>query len=234
MSLNAVRITLAVVLHSAVGAAVAQGQTPFDSTAASVSMVPAGVPTVVTVTALVTDTKVIPSSLQLQRANATGSPTVVGTLRDDGLLGDAVDGDRVFSLTFTISETVPKVLAFRISAAFSGVIRRVVSDPFEIVVRGNQSPEAMVAQLASKLRLGDVPSILSHFAPSAATERVLTGLDQVGRDKLATAFENMRLTRATGDARFYDVPWVDEDGTNLILHVILAQGGTGQWVVISW
>jgi hypothetical protein len=228
------RLLLAILSGIALAMPNVQAQSPFGQTMASISVTTIGTPTTVVVTSHITATNVLPSTIQLQRLNANGTVTTIGTLRDDGLNGDAVMGDRIFSLRFTINQSTPAILTFRVSAGLVGVIRRVTSDRFDIVVRGNQTPEEMVSQLAAQLRQGDMARTLSHFSPSSANQRVLNALDPVAREGLADAFARLRLTHSEGTTRFYDMPWPIADGSPETTRVIIKQGGLGEWLVVSW
>ncbi len=86
----------------------------------------AGVPTTVRVTATITDPTVIPGSVNLQRVSDAGAAVaVMGSLRDDGLNGDAVAGDQVYTLDAVFTETTP--VRLRVSAGFKGMLRRLFS-----------------------------------------------------------------------------------------------------------
>jgi RHS repeat-associated protein len=85
-----------------------------------------GAPTTIRVTATITDPTVIPGSVNLQRVNDAGAAVaVMGSLRDDGLNGDAVAGDQVYTLDAVFTETTP--VRLRVSAGFKGMVRRLFS-----------------------------------------------------------------------------------------------------------
>ncbi|WP_374692545.1 PKD domain-containing protein [Accumulibacter sp.] len=99
----------------------------------------AGVQTTVRVTAVIGDPTVLPSSVNLQRLNDAGAPVaILGTLRDDGVNGDAVAGDQIYTLDFVVSETAP--LRLRVSAGFKGMLRRLFSA--EMLLQINRPPVA--------------------------------------------------------------------------------------------
>jgi len=102
--------------------------------AADPSTVQINAPTPVTVTIPISDPSVIPTGVLLQRINASGSVTNLGIMRDDGTGGDAVAGDRIFALTVTFTETQTGRIRLQASAAFRGVLKRVVSAPLGIGV----------------------------------------------------------------------------------------------------
>lgn len=102
---------------------------------ASPSIVAVNEPTDVTVTIQVTDSRLIPGSVNLQRLDATGKViAVLGTLNDTGTGGDAVAGDKTFTIRRTFNETTTTPVRLRISWALSGVLRRGVSNIVSVEV----------------------------------------------------------------------------------------------------
>ena len=98
---------------------------------------PTVVPTVVTVTVKITDPGVVAGGVNLLRLNPTGNPTVLGIMNDDGLRGDAVANDKIFTLEI-LSETETSSVRLQVSAAFKGFYKPVLSNIVAIIVN-NQS-----------------------------------------------------------------------------------------------
>ena len=97
----------------------------------------AGVQTPVRVTAVISDPTVFPTSVNLQRLNDAGAPVaVLGSLRDDGVHGDAVAGDQIYTIDFIANETAP--IRLRVSAGFRGMLRRLFSA--EMLLQINHPP----------------------------------------------------------------------------------------------
>ncbi|WP_201495685.1 choice-of-anchor X domain-containing protein, partial [Rubrivivax sp. A210] len=95
----------------------------------------ATVASAVTVSISITDPNYILGSANVQRLRADGSAlAVVATLRDDGLGGDAVAGDRIYSARFNVLEAAAGSVAFRVSAGFKGELRRTLSAPMSLTV----------------------------------------------------------------------------------------------------
>jgi hypothetical protein len=110
---------------------------------------PANTPTQVTITALITDTSLSANGANVQRLNSAGNPTaVLGILHDDGLNGDAVAGDRVYTLVFTLNEPTPGRIFFRTAAAFQGVVQRVSSSSVAVDIANVASPLSIYAATA--------------------------------------------------------------------------------------
>jgi len=99
---------------------------------------PVGVQLVVTVTSSITSPSVVPGSVSLERIDASGSLVAsLGSLHDDGLNGDAVAGDKMFSILATILENTPGIVRLRVSAAFQGSLQRATSAPVTVNVTGS-------------------------------------------------------------------------------------------------
>ena len=86
-----------------------------------------GTPTEITATASITDATLIPGSVDLIQLNPNGTSTVLGTLHDDGLTGDAFAGDGVFTYVATLNQASVSQVQLEVSAAFKGVLARVKS-----------------------------------------------------------------------------------------------------------
>lgn len=99
----------------------------------------AGAQTTVRVTAVISDPTVIAASVNLQRLNDAGAPVaILGILHDDGVNGDAVASDQIYTLDFVVNETAP--LRLRVSAGFKGLLRRLFSA--EMLLQINRPPLA--------------------------------------------------------------------------------------------
>jgi len=99
-------------------------------------------PTTVVVTIPIFDTTLVANSAILQRVNPNGMVANIATMRDDGQGGDAVAGDRIFSARLVINEAQPTKIRLRVSAAFRGFARRIVSQDLGIPVGVVLPPDA--------------------------------------------------------------------------------------------
>lgn len=99
---------------------------------ASISALPSSIvvatPTVVTISAQISDPSVIPASVTALRYPTSGPASVIGALRDDGTNGDLVPGDRTYTTRVSFTEGSAGTIRLRVSAAFRGVLLRVLSD----------------------------------------------------------------------------------------------------------
>ena len=185
-------------------------------------------------TSIITDDALVAGSVVLERLNADGSFGFVGTLRDDGLGGDAAMGDRIFTLRTTMNEAVPGELRFRVAGTIAGPPdRRDVSEPVSVFVREPSTVQSTIAALAAALVAGDIDAALTHFSQSPRHRRVLEGLTAAQRSSLAAAFQAARLVSSQGDMRIYEVPWQDDAGP-IDVKVTFAQSRQGEWLIISW
>jgi len=65
----------------------------------------------------------IKQSVQLLRQTPSGWKTV-GTMHDDGLLGDTLANDNKFTIQINLNEANVAQLSFRVSAAYKGIVKR--------------------------------------------------------------------------------------------------------------
>ncbi len=116
----------------------------------AVSMAPAstaaGVAVISTVTAVITNGSVVPGSVVLQKLGAGGQVLgTLGVLHDDGLAGDAVAGDKVYSLRTTVLENNPGTVNYRVAASFTGYGAVVYSAPLSTLITGTAAGVAITA-----------------------------------------------------------------------------------------
>ncbi len=91
-------------------------------------------PTDVIVTIQITDTRLIAGSVNLQRLDEGGKVLVIlGTLNDSGTNGDAVAGDRTYSIVGFIEATTTPI-RLQVSWALRGVLRRATSNVLAVEV----------------------------------------------------------------------------------------------------
>jgi hypothetical protein len=126
---------IAVVLIAVIGVVWLNAAPAIGPTAASPAYVVINVPTQVLITANITDASVIPSGVNLLKVDGSGKTlAVLGTMRDDGLNGDGVAGDKTFSLRTTVTEPSVGQIRLQVSAAFRGVLKRVLSVPIVVTI----------------------------------------------------------------------------------------------------
>lgn len=94
----------------------------------------------------------------VQRLNASGGiASVVGNLRDDGAAGDAVAGDRIYTLRTTINEPAAGTISFQVSAGFKGELKRTFAGPLVLSVTDAPAPTIGAVQLAPGSTEAGVP-----------------------------------------------------------------------------
>jgi hypothetical protein len=125
-------IALTVLTFIAVGAF---ASTPtVGPVAAAPSTIASRQPTTVTITAVITDPTVLPTGVNLLRIGPGGTSTILGQLHDDGTNGDAAAGDQTYTLQVTFNEAAAGQIQLQVSAAFKGVLKRVLSNTIPITV----------------------------------------------------------------------------------------------------
>jgi hypothetical protein len=96
------------------------------------------------ITSLITDPSLIPGSVNLVRLDGNENVVgIVGVMHDDGKDGDAVAGDHVYSLQLVLNEPRQTAFEFEVSAAFKGLLHRVVSPPLRFAA-GNKAGSALI------------------------------------------------------------------------------------------
>ena len=99
---------------------------------ASPNIIPSNASTAITITARITDSTLIPNSVNLLQVGPQGSTTILGQLRDDGSEGDAVAGDHIYTIVHSFAIPTGQI-QLQVSAAFAGALRRVLSSSLPIV-----------------------------------------------------------------------------------------------------
>jgi len=145
--------------------------------------------TPVKVTIAIPDPRVITTGVFLQRLNADGTITNLGVMRDDGTNGDAVSGDRIFTLTRTFNEPQTGTIRLRASAAFLGIVRRVVSEVLTVGV-GVVVPPAFGATIAGA---GNTTLIV---APDSIDVEIVAGIAAASSTAIVAPVGNLPLAAA--------------------------------------
>ena len=116
-------------------------------------------PTAVTATVQITDPNVITDGVNLLRLDSTGNVTVLGVMHDDGLNGDSLAGDKIYTLQFSVNQAVQGAFAVQASAALKGQVRRVLSPTTQFgIINPSGLALADVAARNSTIVLGTVAS----------------------------------------------------------------------------
>ena len=101
----------------------------------------AGTATPVVVTAVITDSGLLPGTVNLQQRDSSGRLTaILGALHDDGLSGDQSAGDHVYTLQVTLNIATPGTIIFQVSAAFHASPLRSLPAGINGTVSGTSAP----------------------------------------------------------------------------------------------
>jgi hypothetical protein len=158
------QLMCATVLALGISSSRASGQTTIDNVIASPAMISAGKSTGVTVQAAITGRTPLGGSVTLLRVDSQGgNGSVIQTMRDDGQNGDAISGDGIYTARLSFSPATSDPIYLTVSAAVTGVLKRVRSNVIQIGVSSNQTQEQIIDSIATGL--GD-----SSTAESAITE----------------------------------------------------------------
>jgi hypothetical protein len=193
-----------------------------------------GTPTQITVTASITDSSLIAGGVNLLQLNANGTSTIIGTMHDDGLNGDAYAGDLVFTRVVTLNSPSASQIQLQVSAAFKGVLQRVKSPIMNVFFQAANAPQQSITALAQNLAVGNISSALVSFLDSDKASAILNKLNAAGQQQLANAFAAALLVSSNGDLRLFRVPWTAPNGSVLTLEVALEPNSNGNWVIVSW
>ena len=213
---------------------IAQATPVIGATTPSVNAFAIGSAKQIDVTSVISDPSVISGSVVLQKINSDGTFADVGLLHDDGLNGDVSFGDRVYTLRFTVSSQVPTELRYRVSAAFKGTLKRIVSEPFSINAQGTGTAEQMLSQLANEMANGDFNAAAKHFS---SNPKSCEKLDRFTPDMIvavSNAFRTATLLRTQGPTRIYSVRIARPDGASVNSEIGLTQIASGEWFVMYW
>ena len=191
-----------------------------------------GTPTQVTVQASITDPSLISGGVNLLQLNPDGTTTILGTLHDDGLNGDAFAGDLVFTLVVMLNAQSASQIQLQVSAAFKGVLQRVKSPIMNLFFQAANAPQQSIAALAQNLTAGNTTLALNYVIPSEYSS--ITTLTQQGLSVLASMLNNAVLVGAQNDLRIFQSPFVTPYGTTTTVELTMVPGPNGQWLINSW
>ena len=124
--MNRSRWSIGLLAIAVLAAVTGTARAEFNSVSATPNVIFSGVSTPVTFVANIpVNSRLIRSSVQLLQQTGTGALAAAGSMRDDGLGGDATANDNQFTAVINLSAPTPgTALTFRASAAYTGTIRR--------------------------------------------------------------------------------------------------------------
>ena len=147
----------------------------------------AGVALQATFTAVIDNGAVLPSSVVLQKLGACGSASTVGSLHDDGLDGDAVAGDKTYSLRSTVLENTPGSVSYRVAATFPSYASVVVSTPMSVAITGTATGINITAPANGAYLNTPVVTISGSVGDATAQVRINGIATPVANNSFATA-----------------------------------------------
>jgi len=144
----------------------------------SLATIPVGQTTQLTIISQITDdatNPVLSTGVNLLRLDASNKViATLGTMRDDGTNGDAVAGDKIFTLRLMVTELALGEMRLQVSAAFKGLLKRVLSGVTAVpIVTSAPAPASMQLSLSqSVVNGGESLSFLVVFFDAGGEEIV--------------------------------------------------------------
>ncbi len=199
------------------------------------SGVPAGTATPVLASAQVgTDPTLLPQSVTLLRYDESGNYVAnLGAMYDDGTHGDLLEGDGIFSSSIVIDEAEPMSIVFKASVSYRGLLRRIVSEPFSVLVQSTMTAEETILALVDALRNGNKDQAISYFGGSDIDRQVINDSDPAGLQRLADTFAQFQLVKESDNYRVYSAP-ASFDGQVMMREFTMMRNELGEWFVVSW
>jgi len=193
-----------------------------------------GTATEISVQASITDPSLIAGGANLLQLNPNGTTTILGTLHDDGLNGDAYAGDHVFTLLVTLNSSSAAQIQLEVSAAFRGMLQRVKAPTISVFFQAANAPGQSLATLAQNLAAGNIGAAQLFFVDSDRAGELFSAVGLSGIQALGGALLAAQVTASGPDLRVFSVPWVAPNGTILQLEVTLEPDLNGNWLVVAW
>jgi len=187
-------------------------------------------PTQFTVRASITDPSLIAGGVNLLQLNPDGTTTILGTLHDDGLNGDAFAGDLVFTLVVTLNAPTASQIQLQVSAAFKGALQRVKSPIMSVFFQAANAPQQTIQVIAQGLTSGNISSTLNYVIPSNSA---INTLNQQALNVLASILNSAVLVSSQNDLRVFQAQFVTSNGTATVSFTMVP-GPNGQWLINSW
>jgi hypothetical protein len=187
-------------------------------------------PTQVTVTASITDPALISNGVNLLQLNADGTTTILGTLNDDGINGDAYAGDKIFTILVTLNSASSSQIQLQVSAAFKGSLLRVKSSVINVFFQPADAPQQAVKALAQHLAAGNTSAAQNYVNPSYS----LSALSRQGQGVIASILNASVLVTSQNDLRIFQAPFTTPSGAASTLEFTMIPGTDGQWIVTTW
>ena len=149
-----------------------------------------GTATVVRVSSLITSGSgpaVLGNGVNLLELDENGNVlATLGTLNDNGVNGDVTAGDHIFSGQFTFNQPTAGTINLQVSAAFSGMLRRVRSQisPLEVLPAGvpldaRYLPNSPIVSDADGHQM-PCDQVLAFFKPGTDTSSINSLVSSIG------------------------------------------------------
>ena len=161
--------------------AVAVLATGSTHTISSLTLTPNSIPlataTSVTATASINDSALVAGSVILQRLNSSGLViATVGTMHDDGVNGDAVANDGVFTVQSSFNEFAVGAIPLEVTASFTGATSHSFSSVQTLNVTGTPPPTVSFSLPANLSFLNLSPTTVNGTVSDPAATVVINSI----------------------------------------------------------
>jgi len=211
----------------------ASPQPPFGHLELNPLNITAQIPTHIFAEIVISDTKLIPQSIRLNRLDENNKIiATLDNLRDDGLGGDRIAGDRRYGAEVSLTRPTEGKVYLRASAALEGVSDRLLSTIVSILVLppvGSTEPEDFIrsaaaafqsAQTVNDVQAFIIPELtaalqefvdagapLSELAEALATARPSWKTDEEAEFQTTTTISSGEVARSSITIRKFPEGW---------------------------
>jgi len=180
------------------------------------------------------DANLIRSSVNLIQVDQNGKQIAnLGALYDDGTHGDSAAGDNIFMNKFIINETTPKYLYYKVSVAYKGTLKRIMSNAVMISVKTDIGPEQVRSNIVNNLTQGNIAAAKVYFSTGKVSD-----FDELGNftpdrlNLLRDWIQNAALIKDTSDYRVYLTNWIDQNGVSQEIKFMMIPNKLGEWKLL--
>jgi hypothetical protein len=188
--------------------------------------------TAVLFTSAITGGIPLTGGVNLLRISPTGQAAVVAQMHDDGVNGDVLAADGLFSALLTLNETGGPI-TFKVSAAFKGQLLRVQSPVTQLGVNSQTSQETRLT-VANALANRDNSTAYRGFGERLNDIRFLDTLASSSVDALVQGLRSCSPTTTTAHYELCVASFTDLSGDSRSYQFVSVRDLFGVWRIIVW
>jgi len=161
--------------------------------------VPVGATVQITAAVTITDTSLLQGGVNLLQVGVNGEYiSTLGVLHDDGISGDQLPGDHVFTIRSSVPNDTPGTIYLRITAAFRGTVLRTVSNIVPVLITSPTPVSDNVAGIQLSIPTLDAPAQTALVQRSGAAPSLDIQYWDAARQTFATAFTVAKIGNNAG------------------------------------